>query len=165
MSKSYMSMKIKFIKVNDQRKFLKMKIGKLFVLIANFKPVFNNFVETNDRNNTHSSIVAEKKRRFKQKKGLCEICGGNYGYNEMQMHHILPFADFSHLATKPWNMKMVCPKCHFMIHHNPVLNMEMMQTTAKKFGVDLAAHYKAVARRKYNQSKVKADHLNHVNNK
>lgn len=91
-------------------------------------------------------------RRYKSTDGCCELCGKHFEYDQMQMHHILPLAEFPRFGRKHWNVLMLCRHCHYMIHKNPVVNMEQMQRVASKHGVDMNREFAIYANRRYNDS-------------
>jgi len=57
------------------------------------------------------------------------------------MHHILPYAIFPRLIRKKWNLMMLCPRCHFIAHHDIPMQTKMMQRIAYLHGVNLEKEY------------------------
>ncbi len=90
--------------------------------------------------------------RYKKRKGCCEACGKHYEKHELQMHHILPYAVFPSLRTKKWNLLMLCKRCHYLVHHNIVWQMEQMQATAQQHNVNLQKEYRLSAVRRWQEN-------------
>lgn len=97
-------------------------------------------------------LKALRNNRYRHTKGCCEVCGQHCEKTELQMHHILPYRDFPDLKRKKWNLLMLCPHCHFLIHHNLVWNVEMMQQAARRHSIDLGRAYKRIAANRWEQS-------------
>ena len=98
----------------------------------------------------HSRIQELRNRRYKKNHGCCEICGKPVEKEDAQMHHILPFSVFPKLVGEKWNMIMVCHRCHYIVHHNHVKNMDLMRRTAREHGIDLNRAYQVFAVDKWN---------------
>lgn len=92
-----------------------------------------------------------RNQRYRRTAGRCEACGTAHEKETMQMHHILPYGEFPRLAQKKWNLLLLCPRCHYIIHKNPVEQMAHMQRVAVAHGIDLASEYKAVADRRWQE--------------
>ena len=55
----------------------------------------------------------------------CEVCGAK---ENIQVHHVVgKFYHKSLLRFANENLVVVCPKCHFVFHRNPVCTMEWFQ--------------------------------------
>jgi len=93
------------------------------------------------RGNLTNRMRELRNRRY-NKNGCCESCGEHGEKEQFQMHHILPFATFPQLARKNWNLIMLCPRCHYMIHNNPVWNAGLMQQIARKHNIDIEREYR-----------------------
>ena len=59
----------------------------------------------------------------------------------MSLHHILPYADFPLLATRRWNLLMLCPRCHFLLHTNLLQQTRLMEQAARQHGINLEQAY------------------------
>ena len=86
-----------------------------------------------------------RNQRYNKHKGCCELCGEQYPKESMQMHHVLPYAIFPRFIRKKWNLMMLCPRCHFLVHHNIPMQMNMMQRMAYRHGVNLEQGYHRAA--------------------
>lgn len=73
-------------------------------------------------------------------RGCCEMCG-NKELSLLQVHHVLPYADFPYLERDLRNTILLCPNCHNKIHTNPFLNSGMILRKAEELGVDVKAVY------------------------
>lgn len=78
-----------------------------------------------------------RNQRFHRTHGCCESCGKPGEKESMQLHHIFPFYEFPNLAQKKWNLLLLCPRCHFLAHHNLVLQMELMRCVARRRNINL----------------------------
>lgn len=83
-----------------------------------------------------------RNRRYRQTHGCCEACGQHCEKRSMQMHHLLPYIQFSHQARKPWNLLMLCPRCHFIVHSDLTWQMDLMQRVASDHGIDLRREFR-----------------------
>lgn len=90
---------------------------------------------------TARTMRMQRDRRYKKHKGCCEMCGEQYPKETMQMHHILPYAIFPLFIRKKWNLMMLCPRCHFLVHHDIPVQTKMMQRVAYLHGVNLEQEY------------------------
>lgn len=94
----------------------------------------------------HQAFYAEamhshKRRGFKQNGGTCDLCGRKISMEDIQMHHILPFAEFPQYGMNPQNLELTCDECHHAIHMNPYVNLRRMEQKAREFGFDLQEYY------------------------
>lgn len=96
-----------------------------------------------------------RNRRFRKRDGMCEICHEPYDKTAFQMHHILPFSVFPTLALKHWNLIMLCPRCHFMIHANPLQQIQLMERTARQHNINLEYEYSHVAVQRWTEKQTK----------
>ena len=145
------------------RRFRIWNIGKWYILLADFKPKLLNSTRVTRSACMGARLAMLRNRLYRRNSGCCEMCHQHFEKGDMQMHHILPFAVFPELARKKWNVTMLCPRCHYLIHHNPVREMQAMQYVASQHGVNLVAAFDRSSRQKYNQ--MKADRMNRVNSK
>lgn len=94
---------------------------------------------------TRSKMREVRNQRYRQTGGCCEACGRHFDKDAMELHHILPYASFVRYARKKWNLMLLCPRCHFIAHHNLAWQWQMMQRTANQHGIDLAAECRRAA--------------------
>lgn len=90
-------------------------------------------------------ICKKKAQRYRQLGGRCQICGQHCESGQMEMHHILPVAGFPGLAKDTTNMMLLCRRCHFLVHHDPTLNMMLMSRFAVQKGINLSKRYHCIA--------------------
>ena len=94
------------------------------------------------RNGKHAIMMQTKKKRlYANNGGKCSECGQKIAWEDAQMHHILPFAEFPQYDLHPANLEMLCADCHHAIHLNPYENLRRMEQKAREFGFDLKEHY------------------------
>ena len=87
------------------------------------------------------SLAAAKRRRYKQNGGTCDICGRRLKYDDVQMHHVLPFAEFPQYGLNPQNLEIACNDCHHAIHLNPYANLRRMEQKAQDLGFSLSEYF------------------------
>jgi 5-methylcytosine-specific restriction endonuclease McrA len=87
------------------------------------------------------ALAAMKKRHFKQSGGRCDECGRKMRWDDVQMHHVLPFSEFPQYGTNPANVEIMCEECHHAIHLNPYTNLRRMEKKAQEFGFNLTEYY------------------------
>ena len=87
-----------------------------------------------------AALKARKKRLF-AKSDTCDICGRKMSIENLQMHHILPYAEFPQYGTNPANLEMVCDECHHTIHQNPYVNLQRMEQKAQEMGFCLTEYF------------------------
>ena len=100
-----------------------------------------------------------RNRRFRRTHGHCEICGNPSEKETMQLHHILPYGEFPNLGQKRWNLLLLCPRCHYLIHKNPVEQVAQMQRVAHQHGIDLSHEFHAIASRRWQEKQQKGGAL------
>lgn len=88
-----------------------------------------------------AAIQKKKKRIFANNGGKCDLCGKKMKWDELQLHHILPYAEFPQYGMNPDNLEMVCEACHHAIHMNPYVNLQRMEQKAKEMGFSLQEYY------------------------
>ena len=88
-----------------------------------------------------AAMKSKKKRLFAISGGTCDICGCRMNQDELQLHHILPYAEFPQYGMNPSNLEMVCDDCHHAIHMNPYENLHRMEQKARELGFDLREYY------------------------
>lgn len=86
-----------------------------------------------------------RNRLWNKRHGQCELCGNVLPKESMSLHHILPYADFPQLATRRWNLLMLCPCCHFLIHQDLPRQTRLMEQTARQHGINLEQVYRQTA--------------------
>ena len=96
-----------------------------------------------------------RNRRYKKRNGCCEACGQHYEKHEFQMHHILPYAVFPSLTAKKWNLLMLCKRCHYLIHHNIVWQIELMEHTARQHNINLEQEFNHAAIARWTDKQLK----------
>lgn len=124
-----------------QKHFKRMlKIGKLrFYLTWNYR-LKNSQIRDNERH--LFDIVPIKEKLWGSTQGHCMMCGKEIGkFCHSQVHHILPYSRFPHLATNESNVVLLCRTCHKAIHTNPFLDSKLQTEKAKEFGINLKDYY------------------------
>jgi len=97
---------------------------------------------SNNRGNGLARRMRElRNRRWNKHHGKCELCGNVLPKESMSLHHILPYAEFPAFAKTHWNLLMVCPRCHFMLHTTLLQQTRLMERTARKHGINLEQVY------------------------
>ena len=86
-------------------------------------------------------IWQAKQRLYKEHEGRCPHCGRKFGFDVMELHHVLPYARFQDLITDERNLLLLCHDCHKEVHCNPFLNIQLMQEKADELGIDLHERY------------------------
>lgn len=71
----------------------------------------------------------------------CPICGERFKFQDMEIHHILPWFKYPELREDPKNMVVLCTKCHKEIHNDPWKNIRMMKAKAQELGINLEDRY------------------------
>lgn len=89
----------------------------------------------------HTAMQTFKRRRFKINGGTCDLCGKRLKFDDVQLHHILPYSEFPQYGVNPKNMEIVCEDCHHAIHLNPYANLKRMEVKAREFGFDLITYF------------------------
>lgn len=101
---------------------------------------------SNNRGNGLARRMRElRNRRWNKRRGQCELCGKTYEKEAMSLHHILPYRDFPGLAKTHWNLLMVCPRCHFLLHTNLLQQTRLMEQTARRHNINLEQAYRQSA--------------------
>ena len=101
---------------------------------------------SNNRGNRLARRLRElRNRRWNKRHGQCELCGNVLPKESMSLHHILPYAEFPLLATRRWNLLMLCPCCHFLIHQDLPRQTHIMEHTARQHGINLEQVYHQAA--------------------
>ena len=101
---------------------------------------------SNNRGNGLARRLRElRNRRWNKRHGQCELCGNVLPKESMSLHHILPYADFPSFAKTHWNLLMLCPRCHFLLHTNLLQQTRLMEHTARQHGINLEQVYHQAA--------------------
>ena len=91
--------------------------------------------------NVKEHIVENKLKLYERQQHRCPLCGEEFPYKEMELHHILPWARFPELKQSIRNSIMLCHYCHKEVHINPFRNIQMMQEKAEELGLNLKERY------------------------
>ena len=91
-------------------------------------------------------------QRYKKNGGCCEECGQHFDRKDLQMHHILPWYVFPKLREEKWNLLLLCPRCHYMEHHNPLLQAKHMEVVARQHSVELEKNYRKVINNRWEET-------------
>lgn len=111
---------------------------------------------SNQRGNGLARRLRElRNNRYKKKHGCCELCGQPHEKSAMSLHHILPFGEFPNLSTRKWNLLMLCPRCHFVVHVNLFAQVRLMERTARQHGIDLEREYQRAAAQRWTEKQEK----------
>lgn len=111
---------------------------------------------SNGRGNGLARRIRElRNRRWNKRKGRCELCGNVSPKESMSLHHILPYAEFPAFAKTHWNLLMLCPCCHFLIHHDLPRQTRLMEQTARQHGINLEYEYSHVAVQRWTEKQMK----------
>ena len=86
-------------------------------------------------------IMENKLKLYERQQHRCPMCGEEFPYKDMELHHILPWARFPELKQSIRNGIMLCHKCHKEVHCNPWRNIELMKAKAEELGIDLKERY------------------------
>jgi hypothetical protein len=97
-----------------------------------------------DHPRTHAQADHCRERKgklYERQQGICPECGQHFAINQMEYHHILPWARFPELRGSIRNAVMLCHNCHKEVHCNPWRNIAMMKAKAEELGIDLKERY------------------------
>jgi predicted HNH restriction endonuclease len=98
--------------------------------------------QTRDNERHLFDIIPIKEKMWGSTKGHCMMCGKEIGkFCHSQVHHILPYSRFPHLATNEINIVLLCRTCHEAIHTNPFLDSKLQTEKAKELGINLKDYY------------------------
>ena len=84
------------------------------------------------KGDTKRAFIKLKQHALLESQNHCPVCGQECEYDDIHIHHILPYSRFPQLWTDQRNMLVCCTKCHSEIHSNPWRNIELM----KQGGID-----------------------------
>lgn len=93
------------------------------------------------KGSTKRTFVKFKQRTLLESQNHCPVCGCECGYDDIHIHHILPYSRFPQLWDDQRNMLVCCTKCHSEIHSNPWRNIELMKAKAEELNIDLKQIY------------------------
>ena len=82
-----------------------------------------------------------RKKCYERGGHKCEICGKEVTWKDCELHHILPFHKFPHLAMDERNMQCLCHSCHKGIHCDPYKEIRQMEAKAKELGINLKEYF------------------------
>ena len=128
--------------INDQPKprtwKRSMKLGNLFITFSNCR--------VKKRPCNREKVFDERPQDIKQQMheaqgGKCPICGKEFEWDEMELHHVLPWCRFPELRSNRANLMLLCTNCHKEIHCDPFKNIRMMKEKADELGVNLEDRY------------------------
>lgn len=120
----------------------RLKFGCWRLYLANFRLKKMNPAGLRRTQHFCMELSMLKKQRYKQNGGTCELCGRKMNRADVQIHHILPYAEFPQYGLNPFNLEIVCIECHQAIHRNPYTNLQCMEKKAREFGFELTNYFK-----------------------
>ena len=101
------------------------------------------------RGNLGKRMRELRNTRYHQTGGCCEHCGKPFPKEAMQMHHILPYVTFPKFARQHYNVIMLCPRCHYIIHKDLMWQMDLIQKVAREHNVELRNHFRRSAENRW----------------
>ena len=116
-----------------------MKLGNLFITFSNCRVKKRG--DNRDRHVYGEHPHDIKRELHKMNDGKCPICGQPFEWDEMELHHVLPWCRFPELRGDLRNIMLLCPNCHKEIHCDPFKNIRMMKEKADELGVNLEDRY------------------------
>ena len=134
--------------INDQPK---PKTWKRSLKLGNLYVTFSNCRVRKRGDNRDRSVYGDhphdiKRQLHEQNEGKCPICGQHFDWDEMELHHVLPWCRFPELRGDIRNIMLLCTHCHHEIHIDPFKNIAMMKKKADELGVNLEDHYAGTTR-------------------
>lgn len=119
----------------------KLRIGRWRFYIANCRLKKMNPSQLRKSRFYGEAMAAIKKRRYKQNGGTCDLCHCKVMMDDVELHHVLPYAEFPQYGMNPANLEMVCADCHHTIHMNPYINLRRMELKAQELGFSLSEYF------------------------
>ena len=114
----------------------------LYITFSNGRVKNRNTPSDHPRTHAQAYQCRERKGKlYERQQGICPECGQHFAINQMEYHHILPWARFPELRGSIRNAVMLCHNCHKEVHCNPWRNIAMMKKKAEELGIDLKERY------------------------
>lgn len=123
-------------------RIFKLRLGSWRLYISNCRMKKMSSAGVKRSMKFYSDAIAKMKlRHYKQNGGCCDQCGRKLKWDDVQLHHILPYAEFPQYGLNPANVEIVCDACHHAIHQNPYANLRHMEQKAQEFGFALITYF------------------------
>lgn len=94
-------------------------------------------------NQIQDHCIVIKHKLYERQGHRCPHCEQPFGYEQLEMHHILPLSRFPELGQSIRNGILLCHACHKEVHINPYKNIRMMEAKAQELGINLMDRYKS----------------------
>lgn len=121
--------------------YIKLRIGRLYFYLSNCRMKRRPVRDMIYTNNVQDRCVLNKQKLYERQGGCCPHCGQAFGYDVMELHHVLPLSRFPELGKSIRNGIMLCHKCHKEIHNNPYKEIAMMEAKAKELNINIRDYY------------------------
>ena len=115
-----------------------LRIGRLYFSISNVKTRKACCRGSIDQKNRVKDL---KRAIYNEHEGKCPVCGQQFEFHEMEVHHILPWYKFPELREDKRNLEVLCVNCHRELHQNPFRMLATMQAKAAELGINLEERY------------------------
>ena len=66
--------------------------------------------------NQRQALRKKKLLLYKAQGGCCEMCGGHFGTEALEIHHLVGVSENPGLALSTRNMVLLCHECHVKLH-------------------------------------------------
>lgn len=123
------------------KKTIRILKGRLYITLSNCRVKKRDVCGYNRAGKLADNLRDIKGKLYESNNHLCPHCKNEFDINEMELHHVLPWARYPELRATKKNVLLLCHYCHKEIHCNPFLNIRLMQDKAKELGIDLNDRY------------------------
>lgn len=113
----------------------------LYFYISNVRMRKRQHRDIVNRGFAYDHVMNNKQKLYERQEHRCPHCGGEFAFEALELHHILPIARFPELRESIRNSILLCHRCHKEVHCNPWRNIQMMRAKADELGIDLTERY------------------------
>lgn len=95
--------------------FKSFKLFGLYFYVSSIRMKRRRSIDEKLRNN-HKALRKKKLLLYKEQGGCCAYCGGHFGTESLEIHHLVSVSENPSLALSTRNMVLLCHECHQKVH-------------------------------------------------
>ena len=103
------------VNISDMEIFKSFKLFGLYFYVSSIRMKRRRSIDEKLRNN-HKALRKKKLLLYKAQGGCCAYCGGHFGTESLEIHHLAGVSENPGLALATSNMVLLCHECHLKVH-------------------------------------------------
>lgn len=95
--------------------FKSFRIFGLYFYVSSIRMKRRRTIDEKMRNQ-RKVLLKKKLLLYESQGGCCEMCGGHFGTEALEIHHLVGVSENPSLALATSNLVLLCHECHVNVH-------------------------------------------------